>query len=123
MQRAMRQAIESAHIEPDAIDAVYASASGSPRLDRLEFEALGAVLGERVEAGVPIVAVKGAVGECYGATSFVQIASALHAMGSGALPLAFPARPQALGRTAPRHVLINAFDAIGTQRSLVLARP
>jgi 3-oxoacyl-(acyl-carrier-protein) synthase len=58
--RVMRDAIERAGLTADAIDVVYASANGSQILDATEAQALRGVFGERA---VPVVAVKGAIGE------------------------------------------------------------
>ena len=58
--RVMRDAIARAGLEPDAIDVVYAAANGSPVLDATEAQALRIVFGDRA---VPVVAIKGALGE------------------------------------------------------------
>ena len=56
----MGDAIARAGLEPDAIDVVYAAANGSPVLDATEAQALRLVFGDRA---VPVVAIKGALGE------------------------------------------------------------
>jgi 3-oxoacyl-(acyl-carrier-protein) synthase len=71
--RVMRDAIGRAGVTPDAIDVVYASANGSRVLDATEAQALRAVFGERP---LPVVAVKGAVGES-GAAGCAGLAAAL----------------------------------------------
>ena len=71
--RVMRDAIARAGLEPEAIDVVYAAANGSPVLDATEARALRLVFGDRA---VPVVAVKGALGES-GAAGCAGIASAL----------------------------------------------
>jgi 3-oxoacyl-(acyl-carrier-protein) synthase len=58
--RAMRLALSDGGLGPVEIAAVMATASGSPELDRLEAEAIGEVFGPRT---VPVVSVKGAIGE------------------------------------------------------------
>lgn len=71
--RVMRDAITRAGVTADAIDVVYAAANGSEVLDATEAQALRAVFGDRP---VPVVAVKGALGES-GAAGCAGIASAL----------------------------------------------
>ena len=71
--RVMGDAIGRAGLTPDAIDVVYAAANGSPVLDATEARALRAVFGGRA---VPVVAIKGALGES-GAAGCAGIASAL----------------------------------------------
>jgi 3-oxoacyl-(acyl-carrier-protein) synthase len=60
LTRAMHLALADANLSPDRIDAVYATANGSPHLDALEATALSTVFGDR---RVPIASVKGAIGE------------------------------------------------------------
>ena len=69
--RVMRDAIARAGLTPDAIDVVYAAANGSPVLDATEAQALRGVFGDRA---VPVVAIKGALGES-GAAGCAGIAS------------------------------------------------
>src|SRR5215218_3156901 len=57
---AMRLALADAGIAPDDVGAVYASANGTPELDRTEADALRDVFGSHA---VPVVAIKGALGE------------------------------------------------------------
>lgn len=71
--RVMGDAIRRAGLTPDAIDVVYASANGSPVLDATEARALQAVFGDRA---LPVVAVKGALGES-GAAGCAGIAAAV----------------------------------------------
>ena len=79
--RAMRAAIEDAGLTPDDIDAVYASANGNARADRLEAVALRLLFGERTP---PVVAAKGYFGE-YAAGGALQLAAALLALRDGVL--------------------------------------
>ena len=80
--RVMRDAIGRAGLTPDAIDVVYASANGSVVLDATETRALAAVFGERP---VPVVAIKGALGES-GAAGCGGMAAALLLAGRGVAP-------------------------------------
>jgi 3-oxoacyl-[acyl-carrier-protein] synthase II len=79
---AMRLALSDAAIEPRDITAVFATANGSPALDRLEADALRKLFGDRA---VPVVSIKGAIGES-GAAAAAAVISGLHAVASGELP-------------------------------------
>jgi 3-oxoacyl-(acyl-carrier-protein) synthase len=80
--RVMRDAIGRAGLTADAIDVVYATANGSVVLDATETRALAAVFGERP---VPVVAIKGALGES-GAAGCGGMAAALLLAGRGVAP-------------------------------------
>lgn len=72
-------------LAPDAVDAVSLSARGSVGLDRAELRGVAAALGPR-GAAVPATAIKGALGECLGASGALQVVALLTAMRTGALP-------------------------------------
>ncbi len=80
--RVMRDAIARAGLTPDAIDVVYAAANGSQVLDATEARALDAVFGARA---IPVVAIKGALGES-GAAGCAGIAAALLFASRGIAP-------------------------------------
>ncbi|HEX8171567.1 MAG TPA: beta-ketoacyl synthase N-terminal-like domain-containing protein [Thermoanaerobaculia bacterium] len=73
---AMRAAIEDAELSIGDIDAIYASANGSRRGDRLEHRAIAALFGEHAP---PVVATKGIFGE-YAAGGALQLAAAIVAV-------------------------------------------
>lgn len=95
--RAMRGAIADAGLEPDEIEAVYASANGSVRGDQLEQRAIEACLPDR-----PVLATKGIFGE-YAAAGMLQLAAAV-------LDERF------------RHVLVNSLSAGGGIVCAVVSR-
>jgi len=72
---AMQAAIDDAGIAVSGIDAIYASANGTKRGDRLEIRAIQRMFGDEV----PVVATKGYFGE-YAAGGGLQFAAALLAM-------------------------------------------
>lgn len=96
---AMRAAMDDAGI--DAVDAVYVSSNGSPRLEALESRALDALF----DARVPRVATKQIFGE-YAAGGALQLVAAIRA---------FEAQP-------PRHVLVNSISAGGGIVCAVVSR-
>jgi 3-oxoacyl-[acyl-carrier-protein] synthase II len=121
---AMRAALDDAELSAGDIDAVYASANGSPRGDALEERALRMLFG----AGLPpVVATKGVFGE-YAAGGALQLAAALLALDAqtlhassgfeeGELPVTRETRPAAL-----RHVLVPSVSAGGGIVCAVLSR-
>lgn len=68
------------------IDAVSLSARGSVPLDRAEARGLAQALGARACAETPATAIKGALGECLGASGALQVVALLAAARAGALP-------------------------------------
>jgi 3-oxoacyl-[acyl-carrier-protein] synthase II len=125
---AMHAAIDDADLSLDDIDAVYASANGAPRADRLEYRALETLFGGRVP---PVVATKGYFGE-YSAGGALQLVAALLALDEQSLhaSLGFEegepemnidvtreARPAAL-----RNVLVNSLSAGGGIVCAVISR-
>jgi len=73
---AMQAAIDDADLQRSDIDAIYASANGTKRCDRLELRAIQRLFGDNVP---PVVATKGYFGE-YAAGGGFQLAAALLAM-------------------------------------------
>ena len=78
----LRAALDQAGLRPADVSAVVASASGHRETDALEAGLLASVFGE----GTPVAAIKGAVGECLGASPALQCAVAVQAMTEGLLP-------------------------------------
>jgi len=129
LARCMRNAIASAERRPADVAVVFASANSTPVLDRTEAAALEAVFGP---GGVPVVAIKGALGES-GAVTAAAVQVALQSLRTHRLPptvgfsepdddcrvdvaavaRALPDRPRAVA-------LINSFASGGTNYSLVV---
>jgi 3-oxoacyl-(acyl-carrier-protein) synthase len=78
----MRHALESAAVSPQDVGVVFAAANSTLTLDATEARALADVFGPRA---VPIVALKGALGEC-GASGAAAIVAATAAFRRGILP-------------------------------------
>lgn len=130
LARCMRAALESAEVPASDVDVVFASANSTVKLDRLDAAALGEVFGRR---GVPVVSIKGAVGE-FGAAGAAATAAALLCLREGVIPptvgceeldttLGVDVSPTA--RTLPfaaegSLAMINSFASGGTNYSLVL---
>jgi 3-oxoacyl-[acyl-carrier-protein] synthase II len=127
--RCIREALAAADVAPRDVTVVFASANSSRELDRVEAAALEAVFGA---SGVPVVAVKGALGEC-GAAAAAAFVAAVLSLKQGVLPptlgfeVADPACPvdvratsRPVDRSRPPVALINSFASGGTNVSLVL---
>jgi 3-oxoacyl-[acyl-carrier-protein] synthase II len=128
---AIRNALEDAALEPDAIDYVNAHGTGTPENDKMEHMACAAVFGERM-ARLPISSNKSMIGHTLTAAGAVEAAISLltirrqvlpptinYRVPDPALPLdvvPFAARPAAVAR-----VMSNSFGFGGQNVSLVLA--
>jgi 3-oxoacyl-[acyl-carrier-protein] synthase II len=125
---AMRAAIDDAGIAISEVDAIYASANGTKRGDRLEMRAIQRLFGGDVP---PVIATKGYFGE-YAAGGGLQFAAALLAMRDQKLHASFgfdeadaeirfspvlDARPATL-----RNILINSISAGGGIVCAVIAK-
>jgi len=123
--RVMRAALADAGVRPSDVDVVFASANSTTILDRVEAMAIADVFGPR---GVPVVSVKGALGE-FGASGGAALMAALIGLARGVMPPTLgcdrpdpacpvdvsPAARPARGRLA----LINSTADGGTQYCLV----
>ena len=129
LARAMREALADAGAGPADVAVVFASANSTVALDRVEATALADVFGDR---GVPVVAIKGALGES-GAAGAAALQAALDALRRRRLPPtagheepdpACPVdvspvqRPLAAG---PLVALVNSFASGGTSYSLAVS--
>lgn len=74
--RAMRQALATAGVWPEAVDHINAHGTGTVANDRAEARAIRRLLGDRVSE-VPVVSIKGAVGHCLGAAGAMEAAAAV----------------------------------------------
>lgn len=124
---AMQAAIDDAGIALSDIDAIYASANGTKRGDRLEIRAIQRMFGD----DVPVVATKGYFGE-YAAGGGLQFAAALLAMRDQRLHASFgfgEADPEIRftpvreSRPAKLHnILVNSISAGGCIVCAVISR-
>jgi 3-oxoacyl-[acyl-carrier-protein] synthase II len=127
---AIRRALETAVLEPSAIDYVNAHGTGTLYNDAMEALALQAVFGERVP---PFSSSKGMLGHTLGAAGVLETIVCVIAVEGGflpgtprlrerdpAVPAAVLTEPQT-GIT-PRHILKTNAGFGGTNAALVLAR-
>jgi 3-oxoacyl-(acyl-carrier-protein) synthase len=124
----MRGAIEDAELTLSDIDAVYASANGTVRGDRLEYRAIDELFGE---SAPPVVATKGCFGE-YAAAGALQLVAAILAIDEQTLHAScgFEAgdddmRIEVVRERRPaelRHILVNSVSAGGGIVCAVISR-
>ena len=125
--RTMRMALDDARMDAADVDVVYASANGSPALDRVEALALVELFGD---SDTVITAIKGAIGES-GASGAASCVAALLCGASGRVPpiagLVEPdpaTQPLRLARAAvdgpARVALVNSVASGGALFSVVL---
>jgi 3-oxoacyl-[acyl-carrier-protein] synthase II len=128
---AIKDALDDAGLEPDAIDYVNAHGTGTPENDKMEAMGCMAVLGERMKS-VPISSNKSMVGHTLTAAGAVEAVVSLMTIANGRIPptinysVADPAIPLDVvpneGRDMNvRTVLSNSFGFGGQNTCLVLA--
>ncbi|MCB0215528.1 MAG: beta-ketoacyl-ACP synthase II [Caldilineae bacterium] len=83
--RAMRAALHSAGIGPEAVDYINAHATSTPLGDIAETLAIKQVLGERART-VPVSATKSMIGHLFGAAGAVEGIATMMALRDGVLP-------------------------------------
>jgi 3-oxoacyl-[acyl-carrier-protein] synthase II len=130
--RAMRLALDDAHVSPDVIDYVNAHGSSTPLNDPTETAAIKEVFGERAYR-LPVSGTKGYYGHALGASGAIEAAICALAMEKEWLPptVNLTVADEACdlnflpgsGRPARvDHVLTNSFGFGGINASLVLRR-
>ena len=129
LARVVSESLASAGVAPGEIDAVFASANSTPRVDAAEAKALRAVFEGHVP---PVCSVRGALGES-GSGGAVSVLAACFALRAGRLPgtagLVSPdpelgLEVSALSREMRvRRVLITGFASGGAAAVLVLGAP
>jgi 3-oxoacyl-[acyl-carrier-protein] synthase II len=129
LARCMRSALDRAGMSPADVSVVFASANSTERLDRVEARAIADVFGAR---RVPVVSIKGAVGE-FGAVGAASMTAALACLERGVIPptvgcdepdadLAVDVVPAArqLPAETRRLALVNSFASGGANYSILI---
>ncbi len=124
--RVMEAALGQARMSPGDVDVVFASANSTPALDAVEAAAINQLFRSRP---VPVVSIKGAIGE-FGAVAAAAITAALLCLRRGTLPPTLgyanadtAAQLNLSGCSRPidgRVALVNATADGGAQYSLVV---
>jgi minimal PKS chain-length factor (CLF/KS beta) len=83
LRRAAELALADAGVSPQDVDVVFADASGTPELDRIEAEAIAGVFGPE---GVAVTAPKTMTGRMYGGGTSVDVAAALLSLRDQVIP-------------------------------------
>ena len=129
-QRAMELALEEADITPDAVDAVVAHATGTPKGDTAEIRALNNLFGGRQ---LPVTSLKGTIGHTGASAGAMGLLAGITAMHEGKLAPTMGTTeldPEidfdvVLGEAADVCVevlQVNAFGFGGQDASLVVSR-
>ncbi|MDA8140905.1 MAG: beta-ketoacyl-[acyl-carrier-protein] synthase family protein [Desulfobacteraceae bacterium] len=129
VQRCIRESIEQAGIAPAEIAAVNAHAASTRVGDKVEFDALRAVFGEKLP---PVTANKSLIGHAMGAASAIESILAIQGMLSSQLPptLNYQSDPEipidcvaeGCRKLDQRFVLKNAFGFGGCNSCVVFER-
>jgi minimal PKS chain-length factor (CLF/KS beta) len=83
LRRAAELALADAGVSPEDVDVVFADASGTPELDRIEAEAIAGVFGPE---GVAVTAPKTMTGRMYGGGPCVDVVAALLSLRDQVIP-------------------------------------
>jgi 3-oxoacyl-(acyl-carrier-protein) synthase len=129
---AMSTALQDAGLTPGHIDFINASANGNPVLDKVEAGAIRRLFNSSPSPPV-ISAVKGAVGECYGASGALQCVDSVFSIKERTAPpilnCVSPVDEIAPYTVGPRkkecrirEVMVNAFDWYGFHSSLIISK-
>lgn len=129
VRRCIRESIEQAGLSPEAVAAVNAHAASTRVGDKVEYDALRAVFGEKLP---PVTANKSIIGHAMGASSAIESILAMEGMRRSQLPPTINYRPDseipidcvAEGSRAvdQTFVLKNAFGFGGCNSCLVFER-
>jgi 3-oxoacyl-[acyl-carrier-protein] synthase II len=130
LTRSMQEALDNAGVHARDIAVVFAAANSTRDLDRVEAEAIQKVFGP---SGVPVAAVKGAIGEC-GAAGAAGLTAAILALqrrtipptagfevADATCPVDVRGEPRGIDPSRPLFSLVNSVASGGAHVSLVLA--
>jgi 3-oxoacyl-(acyl-carrier-protein) synthase len=127
----MTRSLNTAHIEPDEIGWICASANGSPTIDMAEALAISRLYEGR--ESVPVSSIKSAVGETIGASGPINIGAVVASLRTKSIPpTLFSSEPcvgmrivtdKPMSWDATKPVLVNCVDKDGMAISLVVAPP
>lgn len=131
--RAMRLALQDAHLPPEDVEYVNAHGSSTPLNDPTETHAIKTVFGDRAYR-MPVSGTKGYYGHALGASGAFEAAICALGLANGWLPptlnLSVPDAQCDLdyvprtGRAAtPEHLISNSFGFGGINATLVMRRP
>jgi 3-oxoacyl-[acyl-carrier-protein] synthase II len=126
--RAMKAALADARTEPASVELTVAHANAIPFVDRLETAAIKAVWGAAARS-IPVISVKGHMGDLGAASGVLNIITALLSMQHGIIPPTLNLNepdpecdldyvPRVARRAPVQSVLCNSFDYLGQNVSL-----
>ena len=131
LRDAIRLAMGNAAVRPQSVDCISAWGPGHKVIDAAEAKALASVFGAELDS-VPVVSIKGAIGNPLGAAGAIQVIAAAMGFKHSLIPPtvnwtfpdpACPLNLSAAVRHVPQNVtLVNGHGLSGTNSCLVLAR-
>jgi 3-oxoacyl-[acyl-carrier-protein] synthase II len=132
LEKAVRQAMDSAGLNPKDIDYISSCANSTQDLDRIECLVLKNVFGAAL-ARIPVSAIKSMIGESYAAAGTLQMISVIGAMHRGLIPptinsadqdaaCAIDCVPNAARKKRVRHALITSFGPGGYNSACILEK-
>ena len=129
---AMKRALESAHLQVDEVDAIFAWGPGHPILDLAEAQALEQVFGKSLST-IPTTSIKGVIGNPLAGAGPLQVAAAAFSLVEGIVPPTANHEVPLPGirldivtgkplHSRPQTILLSAHGIGGANCSLVLKR-
>lgn len=129
--RAMRKAMQDAHLEPEQIDYINAHATGTEWNDKNETAAIKAAFGDEAYQ-IPIVGIKGAIGHSIGASGALELISCILSIRDQLIPPTINySRPdpdcdldyvaEGQRRLSIRNVMSNSFAFGGSNSVLIVS--
>ncbi len=132
MKQAMSLALGDANLSPNDVDCIFANANSTKDADRIETLAIKEVFG-KYACGIPITAIKSALGETLCASGGFAIIAALGALEKGIIPPTINYAEKDpdcdLDYVTNKHqkkelskIMINAFDSKGANTSVIIGK-
>ncbi|UFJ42567.1 AuaD protein [Brevibacillus humidisoli] len=118
LERAIRDALVTARINPNQVDLVLSGANGLVEQDRAESLALRTLFADHPD--VPVLPAKETLGECYGASGTFQSIAAVCAINEGTIPAAYRIAADEVAAASNMQELPGGELRSGSQRGTVL---
>lgn len=130
---AIKRAIESAEIKPEAVDYVNAHGTSTPAGDKAESEGIKLALGEKHARSIPVSSVKGQIGHTMGGSGAIESTAVIKALQTGEIPPTINQEesdpdcdldyvPNKSRTTHPQVVLKDSFGFGGNNACLIFKR-
>lgn len=132
--RSMTTALDDAGIDADTVEYVNAHGTSTPENDKMEYQGIRAVFGERAEGGLPVSSNKSMIGHTISAAGAVEACFSVLTLTRGVLPptinynepdpnIPIDCVPNTARKAEVGYVLSNSFGFGGQNASIVFSRP